>query len=127
MTCSALQASRLLCANRTGKSIVTGPKDCFGIFGRLAGREYLYAADRLALDPVNRDIVRIFRAGVIPAIYARLEEAGNFYAIRLLANSALREMIARRLTRSGGQRRSNSNASMRASSIWRKAGSTSAG
>jgi hypothetical protein len=39
----------------------------------------------------------------IPAIYARLEEAGYFYAIRLPANNVLREKIAHRLTRLVGR------------------------
>ena len=45
---------------------------------------------------------RFFRAEAayaIPALYARLEEAGYFYAIRLPANTVLREKIAHRLTR----------------------------
>jgi len=70
------------------------------------------------LDPViaryaKRDIMRFFHSGrhccavgpsdngdayAIPAIYGRLEEAGYFYAIRLPANSVLRENIAHRLT-----------------------------
>jgi len=39
----------------------------------------------------KRDILGFFRADAayaIPAIYARLEEAGYFYAIRLPANNA---------------------------------------
>jgi hypothetical protein len=60
------------------------------------------------LDPVTaryagRDLGgRFFRADAayaIPALYARLEEAGYFYAIRLPANTVLREKIAPRLTR----------------------------
>jgi hypothetical protein len=50
----------------------------------------------------KRDILRFFRADAayaIPAIYARLEEAGYFYAIRPPANNVLREKIAHRLTR----------------------------
>jgi hypothetical protein len=38
-----------------------------------------------------------------PAIYARLEEAGYFYAIRLPANAVLREKIVHRLTRPVGR------------------------
>jgi len=63
------------------------------------------------LDPViaryaKRDIMRFFRADAayaIPALYARLEEAGYFYAIRLPANSVLKEKIADRLTRPVGR------------------------
>ena len=54
----------------------------------------------------ERDIMRFFRADAayaIPAIYARLEEAGYFYAIRLPANAILREKIAHRLTRPVGR------------------------
>ena len=46
--------------------------------------------------------MRFFRADAayaIPAIYARLEEAGYYYAIRLPANSVLKEKIAHRMTR----------------------------
>ena len=49
---------------------------------------------------------RFFRADAAyasPAIYARLEEAGYFYAIRLPANAVLREKIAHRLTRPVGR------------------------
>ena len=38
-----------------------------------------------------------------PAIYARLEEAGYFYVIRLPANAVLREKIVHRLTRPVGR------------------------
>lgn len=63
------------------------------------------------LDPViarygKRDIMRFFRSDAAyanPAIYARLEEAGYFYAIRLPANSVLREKIAHRLNRPVGR------------------------
>jgi hypothetical protein len=63
------------------------------------------------LDPViaryaKRDILRFFRADAAyasPAIYARLEDAGYFYAIRLPANNVLREKIAHRLTRPVGR------------------------
>ena len=73
----------------------------------------VHSADgwRDVLDPViaryaKRDLMRFFRADAayaIPAIYARLEEAGYFYAIRLPANSVLREKIAHRLTRPVGR------------------------
>lgn len=39
----------------------------------------------------------------MPAIYARLDAAGFFYAIRLPANYVLREKIAHRPTRSMGR------------------------
>ena len=39
----------------------------------------------------------------IPAIYGRLEEAGYYYAIRLPANSVLKEKVADRLTRPVGR------------------------
>lgn len=63
------------------------------------------------LDPViaryaKRDIIRLFRADAayaIPALYARLEEAGYSYAIRLPANNVLREKIAHRLMRPVGR------------------------
>jgi hypothetical protein len=63
------------------------------------------------LDPVitryaKRDILRFLRADAayaIPAVYARLEEAGYFYAIRLPADNVLREKIAHRLTRPVGR------------------------
>ena len=63
------------------------------------------------LDPViaryaGRDILRFFRADAAyasPAIYLRLEEAGYFYAIRLPANTVLRDRISHRLTRSVGR------------------------
>jgi hypothetical protein len=73
----------------------------------------VHSADgwRDVLDPViaryaRRDILRFFRADAayaIPPIYARLEEAGYFYAIRLPANTVLREKIAHRLTRPVGR------------------------
>ena len=73
----------------------------------------VHSADgwRDVLDPViaryaTRDILRFFRADAayaIPAIYARLEEAGYFYAIRLPANNVLREKIAHLLTRPVGR------------------------
>ena len=53
-----------------------------------------------------RDILRFFRADAayaIPAIYARLEEAGDFYAIRLPVTNVLREKIANWLTRPVGR------------------------
>ena len=54
----------------------------------------------------KRDIPRFFRADAayaIPAIYARLDAAGYFHAIRLPANNVLREKIAHRLTRPVGR------------------------
>ncbi len=65
-----------------------------------------------ALDPVIARYAgrklggRFFRADAAyasPAIYARLEEVGYFYAIRLPANAVLREKIAHRLTRPVGR------------------------
>ena len=50
--------------------------------------------------------MRFFRtdsAFAIPAIYARLVDAGYSYAIRLPANAILREKIAHRLTRLVGR------------------------
>jgi len=63
------------------------------------------------LDPViaryaTGDIMRFFRADAVhanTAIYARLEEACYFYAIRLPSNNVLREKIAQRLTRPVGR------------------------
>jgi hypothetical protein len=86
----------------------------FGMLERCALRHgNVHSADgwRDVLDPViaryaRRDILRFFRADAayaIPVIYARLEEAGYFYAIRLPANSVLRERIAHRLTRPVGR------------------------
>jgi hypothetical protein len=74
----------------------------------------VHSADRWrdVLDPViaryaDRDIGgRFFRADAayaIPAIYERLEETGYSYAIRLPANTVLKEKIAHRLTRPVGQ------------------------
>jgi len=73
----------------------------------------VHSADgwREVLDPViaryaKRDIMRFFRADAayaIPAIYGRLEEAGYYYAIRLPANSVLKEKIAHRMTRPVGR------------------------
>ncbi len=73
----------------------------------------VHSADgwRGVLDPViaryaKRDLMRFFRADAAyanPAIYARLEEAGYFHAIRLPANAVLREKIAHRLTRPVGR------------------------
>ena len=73
----------------------------------------VYSADgwRDVLDPViaryaKRDLMRfsaLMPAYAIPAIYARLEEARYFYAIRLPANAVLREKIAHRLTRPVGR------------------------
>jgi len=81
----------------------------FGVLERCALRNgNVHIADgwKDVLDPViaryaKRDILGFFRADAayaIPAIYARLEEAGYFYAIRLPANAVLREKIAHRLT-----------------------------
>jgi hypothetical protein len=86
----------------------------FGMLERCALRPgNVHSADgwRDVLDPViaryaKRDIMRFFRADAAyarPAIYARLEEAGYFYAIRLPANRVLREKIAHRLTRPVGR------------------------
>jgi hypothetical protein len=70
-------------------------------------RRRLAGCPRPGHRPVcKRDILRFFRADAayaIPAIYARLEEAGYFYAIRLPANNVLREKIAHRLTRPVGR------------------------
>ena len=86
----------------------------FGMLERCALRHgNVHSADgwQDVLDPViaryaGRDILRFFRADAAyasPAIYARLEEAGYFYAIRLPANNVLREKIAHRLTRPVGR------------------------
>ena len=86
----------------------------FGMLERCALRHgNVHSADgwRDVLDPViaryaERDLLRFFRADAayaIPAIYLRLEETGYFYAIRLPANSVLREKIAHRLTRPVGR------------------------
>lgn len=86
----------------------------FGMLERCALRNgNVHSADgwRDLLDPViaryaKRNLMRFFRADAAyasPAIYARLEEAGYFYAIRLPANSVLREKIAHRLTRPVGR------------------------
>ncbi|WP_395661904.1 IS1380 family transposase [Aestuariivirga sp.] len=87
----------------------------FGMLERCALRHgNVQSADgwRGVLDPViaryaGRDLGgRFFRADAafaIPTIYERLEEAGHFYAIRLPANSVLREKIAHRLTRPAGR------------------------
>jgi len=86
----------------------------FGMLERCALRHgNVHSADgwRDVLDPViaryaERDIMRFFRADAayaIPAIYERLEEAKYFYAIRLRANTVLREKIAHRLTRPVGR------------------------
>jgi hypothetical protein len=82
----------------------------FGMLERCALRHgNVHSADswRDLLDPViarydGRKLGgRFFRADAAyasPAIYARLEEAGYFYSIRLPANNILRERIAHRLT-----------------------------
>ena len=86
----------------------------FGMLERCALRHgNVHSADgwRGVLDPViaryaERDLLRFFRADAafaIPAIYARLEEAGYFYAIRLPANAVLRDHIAHRLSRPVGR------------------------
>jgi hypothetical protein len=86
----------------------------FGMLERCALRHgNVHSADgwRDVLDPViaryaKRDLMRFFRADAayaIPAIYARLEETGYFYAIRLPANSVLKEKISHRLTRPVGR------------------------
>ena len=87
----------------------------FGMLERCALRHgNVHSADgwRGVLDPViaryaGRDLGgRFFRADAayaIPAIYARLEEAGYFYAIRLPTNTVLKEKIAHRLTRPAGR------------------------
>ena len=87
----------------------------FGMLERCSLRPgNVHSADgwRDVLDPViaryaGRNLGgRFFRADAayaIPAIYARLEEAGYFYAIRLPANNVLREKIAHRLTRPVGR------------------------
>lgn len=54
----------------------------------------------------TRDILRFFRADAayaIPALYARLEESGYFYAIQRPANPGLKDKIAHRLTRPVGR------------------------
>jgi hypothetical protein len=87
----------------------------FGMLERCALRNgNVHSADgwRDVLDPViaryaGRNLGgRFFRADAayaIPAIYARLEEAGYFYAILQPANNVLREKIAHRLTRPVGR------------------------
>ena len=86
----------------------------FGMLERCALRHgNVHSADgwRDVLDPViaryaKRDLMRFFRADAayaIPVIYARLEETGYFYAIRLPANSVLKEKISHRLTRPVGR------------------------
>jgi hypothetical protein len=87
----------------------------FGMLERCALRPgHVHSADgwRDILDPViaryaDRNLGgRFFRADAAyatPAIYARLEEAGYFYAIRLPANNVLRAKIAHRLTRPVGR------------------------
>ena len=54
----------------------------------------------------KRKLVRFFRADAafaLPDLYKTLEAAGYFYAIRLPANSVLREHIAHRLRRPVGR------------------------
>ena len=53
--------------------------------------------DQVIAGYAGRDLLRFFHADsayASPAIYARLEEEGYFYAIRLPANAVLREKIA---------------------------------
>ena len=87
----------------------------FGMLERCALRNgNVHSADgwRDVLDPViaryaGRNLGgRFFRADAayaIPAIYARLEETGYFYTIRLPSNAVLKEKIAHRLTRPVGR------------------------
>ena len=86
----------------------------FGMLERCALRNgNVHSADgwQDVLDPViaryaKRDLMRFFRADAayaIPAIYARLEETGYFYTIRLPSNAVLKEKIAHRLTRPVGR------------------------
>ena len=87
----------------------------FGMLERCALRHgNAQSADnwRDVLDPVIARYAgrklggRFFRADAAyasPAIYARLEEAGYLYAIRLPANAVLREKISHRLTRPVGR------------------------
>ena len=87
----------------------------FGMLERCALRNgNVHSADgwRDVLDPViaryaGRDLgCRFFRADAayaIPAIYERLEEAGYSYAIRLPANTVLKEKIAHQMTRPVGR------------------------
>jgi hypothetical protein len=86
----------------------------FGMLERCVLRHgNVHSADgwKAVLDPViaryaERDLLRFFRADAAyasPAIYARLEEAGYFYAVRLPANAVLREKIAHRFTRPVGR------------------------
>jgi hypothetical protein len=87
----------------------------FGMLERCALRHgNVHSADgwQDVLDPViaryaGRKIGgRFFRADAAyasPAIYARLEEAGYFYAIRLPTNAVLRGKITHRLTRPVGR------------------------
>ena len=68
-------------------------------------------AGGMSLIPLSPGMPRrtscgFFRADAayaIPALYARLEETGYFYAIRLPAHNVLREKIAHRLTRPVGR------------------------
>ncbi|MDU8913741.1 IS1380 family transposase [Aestuariicoccus sp. MJ-SS9] len=86
----------------------------FGMLKRCAlrnGNVHSAYGWRDLLDPViaryaKRNLMRFFRADAAyasPAIYARLEEEGYFYAIRLPVNAVLREKIAHRLTRPVGR------------------------
>ena len=87
----------------------------FGMLERCALRHgNVHSADnwRDVLDPViaryagrklGGRFLRADAAYASPAIYARIEEAGYFYAIRLPANAVQREKIAHRLTRPVGR------------------------
>jgi hypothetical protein len=87
----------------------------FGMLERCALRHgNVHSADNWqdVLDPViaryagrklGGRFLRADAACASPAIYARLEETGYFYAIRLPANTVLREKIAHRLTRPVGR------------------------
>jgi hypothetical protein len=86
----------------------------FGMLERCVLRNgNVHSADgwKEVLDPViarysERDIMRFFRADAAyatPELYARLEEAGYFYANRLPANAVLREKIAHQPTRPVGR------------------------
>ena len=86
----------------------------FGMLERCTLRDgNVHSADgwQDVLDPViaryaKRDLMRFFRADAayaIPAIYARLEETGYFYTIRLPSNAVLKEKIAHQLARPVGR------------------------
>ena len=86
----------------------------FGMLERCAlqhGNVHSVDGWKEVLDPViaryaKRDIPHFFRSDATcarPAIYAWLEEAGYFYAIRLPTNAMLREKFTHRLTRPVGR------------------------